>query len=209
MSGDEKELKEMDAGTVIVTEEILDENPDLAKAGVNLGDEIDTCLIAQDDCCDEGCCSESDEPKLEEGVKMKIELSLFENGEVEMQILSEEQPSVVEVLGSMDLAKSRFVQSMMEPTQPQQAPVNTIVSVELTQDDFDLDPHGQLAADGHKIGDVIQIPEQVAMLRQMAIQRLHSGKGTAESVDSQTIIATQSPETGETQGVMGGKIAES
>jgi len=115
------------------------------------------------------------ESTLTEGQEAKITITI-ENGDVVCAIEADGSPSTATIIGAIEIAKAEILGSVMAP-QVEATPEMEFVTIELTQDDFDMDGgEGELTAKGHKVGDRLEVPAQIAMLREQAIKQMNASK---------------------------------
>jgi len=100
--------------------------------------------------------------------KTTIVLTEFEDGTVDFALNSTGKVSIPNVIGILETAK---LDVHREHTKNKEFHEN-FVTVKLEQFDLDNDNTGFFKKNGHKVGDEVTIPKQMAELREQAMQNM-------------------------------------
>lgn len=95
-----------------------------------------------------------------------IVLTQFEDGTVDFVLNSTEDVSVPNVVGILETAKLDVHREYSKNKEFEE----NFVKVELEQFDLDNDKNGFFEKNGHKVGDEVTIPKQMAELRAKAME---------------------------------------
>lgn len=122
-----------------------------------------------------------DKVKLQDSEGLRIVITKTTDNELSILVKSGgdiKEVSFFEVIGVLETAKNDMLQQQgggqQQSAGPGQMSMETII---LTEEDFELDADGRLAASGKKVGDAIQIPSPISELRNNAIENLRRQKG--------------------------------
>ncbi len=123
-----------------------------------------------------------DQVKMAEDEALRIVITKSKDNSLSILVKTHEgenvhEVSFFEVVGVLETAKSDMLNQQNGQAGPD--PMQ-LVPITLEQEDFELDADGRLAASGKKVGDIIQVPLQVAQLREMSIQNLRRRKATED-----------------------------
>lgn len=140
--------------------------------------------------------------KMQESEEIRVTITKTKTNELSIHVKTHEGKDVrmvsfFELVGILATAQADLLR---QENQPQSAPM-PMVAITLVEEDFVLDNQGQLAASGKKVGDILQIPAQVAELRDAAIENLKNTSGmpkmTVVKEDTDSSPATPVPATEE------------
>lgn len=119
-----------------------------------------------------------DDVKMQEDEELRIVVTKTTDGSLTLNIKSKgnvNDVSFFEVVGLLTTAQGDLMRQNQSPQQqPQQQ--QQMVNITLQEEDFDLDQDGRLKQSGKKVGDVLQVPAQIAELREMSIAQMNARK---------------------------------